>query len=60
MIAEEETGFVIVRASRVKKVVANSAQSHQIYSYMQISTGCREKSIASVKRNVDLGLYVVK
>jgi hypothetical protein len=30
VIAGKETGFVIVRASRVKKVVANSAKSHQI------------------------------
>jgi hypothetical protein len=43
-----------------KKIVVNSAQTHQIHSYMRISTGCRRKPIASVKRNVDLGQYVVK
>ena len=60
VIAGKETGFVIVRASRVKKVVANSAQSRQIHSYMRIRTGRRRKPIASVERNVDLGQYVVK
>ena len=56
----EGTCPLILRASRVKKVVANSAQSHQVHSYMGIRTGRRRKSIASVERNVDLGQYVVK
>lgn len=38
VISGKETCPLIVRASRVKKVVANSAQSHQIQSYMRIST----------------------
>ena len=59
VIDGKETCPLIVRASRVKKVVANSAQSRQIHSYMRISTGCRRKPIASVKRNVDLEQYVV-
>ena len=58
MIAGEETGFVIVRASRVKKVVANSAKSHQIHSYMRISIGCRWKPIA--KREKKRGLMAVR
>jgi len=56
----KETCPLSVRASRVKKVVANSAKSHQIHSYMRIRTGHWRKPIASVKRNVDLGQYVVK
>ena len=47
---------MILRASRVKKVVANSAQSHQIHSSMRIRTDVGGKPIA---RSVDLGLYVV-
>lgn len=60
VIDGKETCPLNIRASRVKKVVANSAQRHRIHSYMRISTGRPRKSIASVKRNVDLGQYVVK
>ena len=56
----KETCPLIVRASRVKKVVANSAQSHQYTVTCESGLGRRRKPIASVERNVDLGLYVVK
>jgi len=49
---------LIVRASRVKKVVANSAQSHQVHSYMRIRTWTSAE--ADRKRGKKRGLRAVR